>query len=160
LGPDLEKAILELSLRMRLIRFMQEEKELVKALSEREILLLQLIAERGTMTVSEIAAAYPTVSESTISTSLTKLWRDRGMISKTISPENQRTTLVELTDKGKNALAEVMKSRGRSYNALFHAIQVTKDERDVLVRICHRAVQYMDEHLNLRPGKGSVATSK
>ena len=61
MGPNLEKAILELSLRMRLIRFMQEEKELVEELSERDILLLQLIAERGAMTVSEIAAAYPTV---------------------------------------------------------------------------------------------------
>ena len=135
---------------------MQEEKEMVEELSERDILLLQLIAEQGTMTVSEIAAAYPTVSESTISTSLTKLWRDKGMVSKTISPENQRTTLVELMDKGKNALTEVMKNRGRSYNALFHAIQVTDDEREVLIRICQRAVQYMDEHLDLRPGKGQV----
>lgn len=155
----MEKAIHELSLRMRLIRFMQDEKELLEELSERDNLLLQLLAENGTMTVSEIAAAYPTVSESTISTSLTKLWRDKGMISKTISPENQRITLVELTDKGRDALAEVMKSRGRSYNALFHAIQVTDNERDVLIRICQRAVQYMDEHLGLRPGKGQV-TSK
>jgi len=159
LGPDLEKAIHELSLRMRLIRFMQDEKELLEELSERDNLLLQLLAENGTMTVSEIAAAYPTVSESTISTSLTKLWRDKGMISKKISPENQRITLVELTDKGRNALAEVMKSRGRTYSAFFHAIQVTDNERDVLIRICQRAVQYMDEHLGLRPGKGQV-TSK
>jgi DNA-binding MarR family transcriptional regulator len=141
---------------MRLIRFMQEEKEMVEELSERDILLMQLIAERGTMTVSEIAAAYPTVSESTISTSVTKLWRDKELVSKTISPENQRTTLVELTDKGKQVLAEVMKNRGRSYNALFHAIQVTNDEREVLIRICQRAVQYMDEHLDLRPVKGQV----
>ena len=160
MGPELEKAILELSLRMRLIRFMQEEKQLLEELSERDILLLQLVAEHGTMTVSEISAAYPTVSESTISTSITKLWRDKGLVSKTISPENQRITLVELTDNGKNALAEVMKSRGRSYNALFHAIQVTEDEREVLIRICKRAVKYMDEHLGLRPEKGPVQTSK
>lgn len=160
MGPNLEKAILELSLRMRLIRFMQEEKGMVEELSERDILLLQLIAENGTMTVSEIAAAYPTVSESTISTSITKLWRDKELVSKTISPENQRTTLVELTDKGKQALAEVMKNRGRSYNALFHAIQVTDDEREVLIRICRRAVQYMDEHLGLRPNNGHVQKSK
>jgi DNA-binding MarR family transcriptional regulator len=139
---------------------MQEQKEMVEQLSERDILLLQLIAERGKMTVSEIAAAYPTVSESTISTTLTKLWRERGLVSKTISPENQRITHVELTDKGQKALEEVMKNRGASYNALFHAIQVTDDEREVLIRICHRAVEYMDEHLGLRPGQGPVATSK
>lgn len=160
MGPELEKAIHELSLRMRLIRFMREQQELEEDLSERDVLLLQLIAEHGTMTVSEIAAAYPTVSESTISTSLTKLWRDKGVISKTISPDNQRITLVELTEKGKNALAEVMKIRSKAYNAFFHAIQVTDDERKVLIRICKRAVDYMDEHLNLRPGKGQVATSK
>jgi DNA-binding MarR family transcriptional regulator len=139
---------------------MREQNEQAEELSERDVLLLQLIAENGTMTVSEISAAYPTVSESTISTSLTKLWRDKGVISKNISPENQRTTLVELTEKGKKALAEVMKIRGKSYNALFHAIQVTDDEREVLIRICKRAVQYMDEHLHLKPGKGPVATSK
>ena len=139
MGPELEKAIHELSLRMRLIRFMQEQKEMVEELSERDILLLQLIAERGKMTVSEIAAAYPTVSESTISTTLTKLWRDRGVVSKTISPENQRITNVELTDKGQKALEEVMKNRGASYNALFHAIQVTDDEREVLIDCVGRA---------------------
>ena len=160
MGPELEKAVQELSLRMRLIRWMQDEKSTTKDVSEREVLLLQLISEKGRMRVTEIAAAYPNVSESTISTDLTRLWRDKGLIEKTINPKNQRQTLVELTDKGKKVLADVMKTRAAAFNALFHALQVSDDEREVLIRICTRAVKYMDEHLGLGAGKNKVKAAK
>ena len=160
MGPELEKAVQELGLRMRLISWMQEQNGSTEDVSEREVLLLQVINEKGRMRVTEIAAIYPTVSESTISTDLTRLWRDKGLIDKTINPKNQRQTFVKLTEKGKEVLEGVMKTRTAAYNALFHALQVSDDERQVLIRICKRAVQFMDEHLGLGAGKKKVQTSK
>ncbi len=109
MGPELEKAVQELSMRMRLIRWMQEQNGSTQDVTEREVLLLQVVNEKGRTRVTEIASVYPTVSESTISTDLTRLWRDKGLIDKTINPKNQRQTIVELTDKGKTVLAAVMK---------------------------------------------------
>ena len=149
MGPDLEKAILEISLRMRLLRAMQEDKSYSGELTERDVMILGLLSERAKMTVSEIAAADPNVSDSTISTTITKLWRDKQMVSKTISPENQRTTIVELTDKGKEAIEVVNKQRAERFRTLFHAIKVTDDEKQVLLKILARAIAFFDKHLGL-----------
>ena len=150
MGPDLEKAIHELSLRMRLSRVMQEDQQPEEALTEREALIVQQLAEQGPMSVSQIAEAWPNVSESTISMTLTKLWK-RKIVSKTISPENQRITLIDLTDKGRDELANILRQRGERFQALFKAIQVTPDEREVLIRICQRGVAFLDNVLGFGP---------
>ena len=146
MGPDLEKAIQELSLRMRLIRAAQEETLPEHTLTERDILILELLNDRGPMAVSEIAKAYPNASDSTISTNITKLWRKMEMVSKTISPENQRTTIVELTEKGKQAIGLCNKQRAVRFKALFEAINVTDNEKQVLLNVIGRAIPFFDKH--------------
>lgn len=148
MGPDLEKTIHELSLRMRLIRAMQEDRQPNETLTERESLIIQQLAEQGQMSVSQIAEAWPNVSESTISMTLTKLWKSK-LVSKTISPDNQRVTLVDLTDKGHDELAKIYQQRSERFQALFKAIQVTPEERDVMIRICQRGVAFLDTVLGL-----------
>ena len=59
MGPDLEKAIHEISLRMQLIRAQQDGETTADSLTEREELIIRLLHERDKMTVSEIAAATP-----------------------------------------------------------------------------------------------------
>jgi DNA-binding MarR family transcriptional regulator len=148
MGPEFEKAINELSLRMRMIRAIQEDTAPSGALSERESLILQLLGERGQMTVSQIAEAWPNVSESTISMTITKLWRKLGLVSKTISPENQRITLVELTDKGKKELETTLAQRNERLKTLFDSIHMTDEEKQVMISICQRGVKMLDQFLN------------
>ena len=148
MGPEFEKAINELSLRMRMIRAIQEDNAPSGALSERESLILQLLGERGQMTVTQIADAWPNVSESTVSVTITKLWRKLGLVSKTISPENQRITLVELTEKGKKELETILAHRNERLKALFDSIHMTDEEKQVLISICQRGVKVLDRFLN------------
>jgi DNA-binding MarR family transcriptional regulator len=148
MGPEFEKAINELSLRMRMIRAIQEDAAPSGALSERESLILQLLGERGQMTVTQVAEAWPNVSESTISMTITKLWRKLGLVSKTISPENQRITLVELTDKGKKELETIFEHRNERLKALFDSIHMTDEEKQVLISICQRGVKMLDQFLS------------
>ena len=150
MGPEFEKAINELSLRMRMIRAIQEDAAPSGALSERESLILQLLGERGQMTVTQISEAWPNVSESTISMTITKLWRKLGLVSKTISPENQRITLVELTDKGKAELETIFAQRNERLKALFNSIHMTEEEKQVLISICQRGVEMLDQLLNTK----------
>ena len=153
MGPDLEKAIHEISLRMRLMKAMQEEKSSSDELSEREAMILALLCERGRMNISQIAATDPNISDSTISTTITRLWRNKKMVSKTISPENQRTTIVELTPKGKKAIELFNKQRAERFNMLFHAINVTDEEKQVMLRVLSRAIAFFDKHLETDKSK-------
>ena len=147
MGPDLEKAIQELSLRMRMIRAIQEDQAAEGALSEREALILQQLAEQGPMSVSQIAESWPDVSESTISMTITKLWRKRGLVTKTINPDNQRVTMVELSEKGKAELDAIFKQRSERFQALFKAMNVSPEEKQMLINVCQRGVTFLDKML-------------
>ena len=148
MGPELEKAINELSLRMRMLRAIQEDSAPADAFTERESLILQLLNQQGQMTVTQIADAWPNVSESTISMTITKLWRKRGLVSKTIDPQNQRSTIVKLTEKGEKELDTFMQQRSQRLKALFDSVQMTDVERTALVSICQRGVKVLDQYLN------------
>ena len=149
MGPDLAKVIQELSSRMRHLKATQEDKVSAGNLTERDLMILGLLNENGKMAVSQISAADPTASESTISTTITKLWRDKKMVTKTISPENQRTTIVELTDKGKKAIEVYNKQRDERFKALFDAINVTEPEKEVMTKVLSRAITFFDKHLGV-----------
>ena len=54
MGPNLEKAIFEISLRMRLLKAMQEEVGSSGNLTERDVMILELLNAQSRMTVSQI----------------------------------------------------------------------------------------------------------
>ena len=147
MGPDLEKVINDLSLRLRQIRAMQEDQNPKGTLTERESLILQQISEKGPLAVSQISQVWPNISESTISITLTKLWKQK-IVSKTISPDNQRVTLVDLTDKGRAELVKILEQRKHRFQVFFDAIQVTPEEKEVLSRVFGRGVTFLDQILN------------
>jgi len=146
MSPELEKVIHDLTLRMLLIRAIQEG-DSPSSLTEREALILQQLLERPQMTISEIAESWPNVSESTISMTITRLWREKAYVSKIIKPDNQRVTLVQITDKGKTAIQKHLAQQAERYNTLFQAINATAEEKEMLIRICRRGIEYLDTHL-------------
>jgi DNA-binding MarR family transcriptional regulator len=85
---------------------------------------------------------------------ITKLWRDRGLVSKTISPENQRITMVELTDKGRKELQTIFDQRNHRLKTLFNSINTTDQEKQVLINICQRGVKFLDQFLSSRELSG------
>jgi DNA-binding MarR family transcriptional regulator len=149
-------AISELSLRMRLIKSMQEDKSSSSNLTDRDMLLLEMVDKAGAMTVSQIAAVHPNVSESTISTLITRLWRDKKVVSKTICPENQRVTNVELTKKGKKELEVFAAHQAVRYKALLKAMQISEEEGQVLYDVMSRAVTVFDGHLAKDKAAGEI----
>jgi DNA-binding MarR family transcriptional regulator len=143
---ELGKLIDELSLRMRLLRASQEADQKIDGLAERDMLLLELSYDRGQMTVSQIAGLCPSVSESTISTNITKLWRQK-LVTKNINPENQRIVFVELTPKGSEVIESFKKMRAQRTATLFKAMEVSEEERQVMERVITRAVEFFDRFL-------------
>ena len=160
MGPDLQKVLNEFTLRMRLMRAFFQEQTGEETLSERETLILQQLAERGPLSVSQISENWPNVSDSTISMAVTKLWRDRGLVTKTIHPSNQRITMVGLSEKGKKELDAIMKQRNERFQMFFEAINVSEEEKEVLIRIFRRGVQYMDKMLGFENKASDTQVSK
>lgn len=152
MGPELMNAILGLSRRMLTLKAAQED-QAAGAVSERELMILGLLKEKGRISVSEIAEAVPNVSYSTISTDITRLWRDKKMVTKTVEPDNQRVTLVQLTGKGVKALELIQKKRDERMNQLYEALNTTRDEEEVIIRVSNRAIGYFDELLGLNGQK-------
>ena len=145
--PDLEKAVYEISQKMEQLRVMQESRSHSEDLTERDIMILNVLSQRGKMSISEIVNAIPNVTDSTISTNVTKLWREKRMVSKTKDPENQRTTIVELTDIGKNAVEAHNEQKAERFKTLFRAIEVSDEERLILTKVLDRAIRFFEKRL-------------
>ena len=73
---SVEMLIYEMAFRVRLYRMLQETGNRGLDLTDREIGLLEILSMKDSISVSEIASLYPTVSSSTISISITKLWKE------------------------------------------------------------------------------------
>ena len=146
-------AIVQLSQRMLMLKAMQEDIAHDDAITERENMILGHLYDKGKLSVSEIAAADPNVGYSTISTDVTKLWRDKQMLTKTIDPQNQRVTIVELTDKGRKAVERVRKQRNERFDELYKAMDLTEEEARVFFGILDRTINYFDDLLGLNGHK-------
>ncbi|MCK4499415.1 winged helix DNA-binding protein [Candidatus Babeliales bacterium] len=145
--PDFEKAVYEISQKMEQLRAMQESRSHSEDLTARDMMILNVLSQRGKMPVSEISNAIPNASNSTISMNITKLWREKRMVSKTKDPENQRTTIVELTEAGKKAVEVHNKQKAERFKALFQAIEVSDEERIVLTKVLDRAIRFFEKYL-------------
>lgn len=144
---ELEKLIDAISLQMRLLRAAEEADTSLEELTEREILILELLNERGKMSISDVANSFARVAPSTISITLTKLWRDKEQVSKAIDPSNQRVTTVELTDKGIDTVEQIKRGRAERLRILIDALGLNEQEHEVFKSIVARAVNYLNRML-------------
>ncbi len=148
--PDLVKAMHDLTFRMRLLKAGQEEQQVGKVcLTEREMLILELLAENGPMSVSKLSLADPDASDSTISSTITGLWRSK-LVTKRISPENQRTTIIGLTETGRKAIEGFIRQREDRLQAFCEAISTTDDEEEIMLNVFTRAINFFDERLGIQ----------
>jgi DNA-binding MarR family transcriptional regulator len=153
MSKELMNAILGLSRRMLTLKATQEDEAFEGAVGEREVMILDLLKKKGTMSVSDVAEEIPNVSYSTISTDITKLWREKKLVNKSIDPDNQRVTLVKLTEKGRKAIELIQKKRNERMNQLYEALNTTKEEEEIIIRVSNRATKHFDKLLGLNGHK-------
>jgi DNA-binding MarR family transcriptional regulator len=70
------------------------------------------------------------------------------MVTKTISPQNQRNTYIELTDKGRETTELFIKMRDERFRTLFEAINVTEEEKEVLYNVLNRATRFFKQRFD------------
>jgi DNA-binding MarR family transcriptional regulator len=105
---------------------------------------------KGRMRISEIESLYPEGSTSTISTTITKLWQDKELVDKKTLPENQGLTIVSLTEKGKQTLAEIKRSQADVYGSITQALGFSSLQADYFQKILLNAIRFFDKKLGVQ----------
>jgi DNA-binding MarR family transcriptional regulator len=155
-----ETMIYDMAFRVRLyIASKLSEEKRLNDLSEREALILELIGTRCSMSISEIGNFYPKVSNSTISTTITKLWKDKKLVDKKILPDNQRVTTVNLTEKGQTVLEKVKKNQSAVFNTVTASLGLSVEQTESFQYILEHAIGYFDEMLGLELNQGSAVAA-
>ena len=145
-----ETMIYEMAFRVRLYtasKFSEDKR--LNDLSEREALLLELIGAMGSLSISEIGNFYPKVSSSTISTTITRLWKDKNLVDKRIFPENQRITTVNLTEKGRTVLEQIKQNQSDVFKTVTTSLGLSVKQSESFQHILEHAIGQFNEMLGL-----------
>jgi DNA-binding MarR family transcriptional regulator len=146
-----ESMIYDMAFRVRLyLAAKLSEEKRVSDLSDREALLLELIGAKGIMSISEISNFYPKVSNSTISTTITKLWKVKKLVDKSILPENQRITTVRLNDKGREILGQIKQKQSDVFTTVAKSLGLNAEQNESFHAILESSIGFFDELLELR----------
>ena len=146
-----ENMIYDMAFRVRLyIASKISEEKRVNDLSDREALLLELIGTRDKMSISEISNFYPKVSNSTISTTITRLWKEKKLVDKHILPENQRITMVSLNDRGREILAQIKQKQSDVFTTVAKSLGLNAEQNESFHQILKTSIGFFDELLELR----------
>jgi DNA-binding MarR family transcriptional regulator len=144
-----EKLIYDMAFRVRLYIASKISEQKVGDLTDRETLILELVGMKGNMSISEIGSLYPTVSNSTISTTITRLWKDKKLVDKRILPENQRVTTVSLTEKGQKVLEEIKRTQSEVFSTVTVSLGLSPDQVQYFQEILENAIGFFDKTLGL-----------
>ncbi len=147
---NIETLIYEISLRVRLFMTSKRAGNAAIDLTDRECLLLELIGMRENMSISQISKLCPTVSNSTISTTITGLWKDRKFVDKKILPENQRITFVSLTTRGKRVLNEIKKSQSEVYKTIAQSLNLSPEQDEYFKAVIENAIGFFNNKLGFK----------
>ena len=155
-----ESMIYDMAFRVRLyIASKLADGKQINNLTERETLILQLVGTTGRMSISEICNFYPRVSSSTISTTITKLWKEKKLVDKNILPENQRITTVNLTEKGQKALKEIKKKQSDVFNTVTTSLGLSAEQNESFQIVLKSAIGFFDDMLGLELNEPPVLSA-
>jgi len=151
-----ESLIYDMAFRVRLYIASKISENKVGDLTDRESLIIELIGMKNSMSISEIGSLYPTVSNSTISTTITKLWKDKQLVEKRILPENQRVTTVTLTEKGQKILSEIRRTQSDVFSTVTKSLGLPPDQVENFHEILEHAIVFFDKALGLNFDKQDI----
>jgi DNA-binding MarR family transcriptional regulator len=150
MAKSTESLIYDMAFRVRLYMASKVSEQKVGDLTDRESLIIELLGMKGSMSISEIGNLYPAVSNSTISTTITKLWKDKKLVDKKILPENQRVTTVSLTEKGKQVLKEIKRTQADVFSTIAVSLGLSPDQVEYFQDILKNAISFFDDTLGLK----------
>jgi len=144
----ISRLIYEMSFRVRLMNSDLVFDKRIADLTERETLLIELLGAKKNMKISDISKLFPQVSASTISTTITRLWKEKGLLDKTILPENQRVTIVNLTEKGRRILKEIRAAHISMYSTIEDSLGMNARELNWLSEKIKNSIEFFNQQFD------------
>ncbi len=144
---DLAAQILQLSVKMRLLKARHGAGSSVSELKDRDVLILELLSERGSMSVTELCKSFRGIGQSTLSADVKRLRIEKGLVEKTLGREDERVRVISLTESGREKVNELGTQRRKTYAALMKGIGDDPDELEVLETIVERATREIEQEL-------------
>jgi DNA-binding MarR family transcriptional regulator len=132
---DLPTLLEQISIRMRKLRN--------SSLTDREVMIMESLANRDSMTISELTADSD-VTESTVSTSVSTLWR-KNFVSKDTDRQDQRNKIISLTDQGNRTLKVEQKLRRKRFEIFLRALNPSEEESQIIEKLISRAIEALDK---------------
>ena len=156
-----ENMIYDMAFRVRLyIASKLSEEKRVYDLSDREALLLELIGTKDNMSISEISNFYRQVSNSTISTTITRLWKEKKLVDKNILPENQRITTVSLNDNGRAMVEQIKQKQSDVFTTVAKSLGLNAEQNESFHQVLESSIRFFDELLELRLNKPMMSNAQ
>jgi DNA-binding MarR family transcriptional regulator len=144
---DLFTNIARLSIKMRIYRAIEAAGSEAGELRDREMLILEILSTQGPMSMSDLLRFFPGVRQSTLSTDVKRLRSELEMVDMKVDRNDMRVHLIELSQKGREKVAEIKARQARSYKPLAAAIGDEPDEIAVLQRVVDRAIELVDREI-------------
>jgi DNA-binding MarR family transcriptional regulator len=156
MSENIAALMYETNLRDRLFRTSNGAGKHIVALTQRERLLVELIGMRDNMSISEISQLCPTVSNSTISTTITRLWKDRKLVEKKILPENQRITNVSLTAEGRRVLNAIKVYESEVYKNIAESLGLSPEKDEYFKEVIEIAIIFFNQKLGFKMERAEI----
>ena len=86
----------------------------------------------------------PTISNSTISTIITRLWKDKKLVEKRILPENQRITNVSLTAEGRRVLNAIKEWESEVYKRIGESLGLSPEQYEYFKAVIGIAIIFFN----------------
>jgi DNA-binding MarR family transcriptional regulator len=150
MSENIATLMYETNLRARLFRTSNGAENDVVALTQRERLLVEIIGMRDNMSISEISQLCPTVGNSTISTIITRLWKDKKLVEKKILPENQRITNVSLTAEGRRVLNSIKVWESEVYKRIGESLGLSPEQDEYFKAVIEIAIIFFNHKLGFQ----------
>lgn len=154
--------ISRLSVKMRILKTHYGAGTDVAELNDRQVLILEILADQSPMSVSDLAKKFKGVAQSTISADIKALRAfGDGFVEIQLGQQDMRKHMVTLTNLGHQKVTEIRNQRAETYAPLVKALPTDAKKAQVVDEIVNNTIRLIDEVLaSLDNDKDSVSGRK
>lgn len=148
MAKNLLVGISQLSVKMRLLKAYYGADSDAAELNDRQVLILETLADQGPMSVTDLAKRFCGVAQSTISSDI-KEWRspENAIVEIQLDQQDIRKHMVTLTELGKRKVADIRRQRAKMFDPLGKALPQELEKAKVIEDVVNNAIQLVDEKL-------------
>lgn len=136
-----------MSLLMRILKARIGADSDIAKLNDRQLLILEILAEQKQMSVSELSQNFKEVGQTTISMDL-RLLRTRKWTQKKLCPDDERVHLVELTNEGQNTVSKIRTRTLKTFSSLVKVLDgETQSNKKLLNKVVGKVILELEHTL-------------